>query len=631
MAMKIFGWVVRLLVLCLPFFMLAGGAGAASLAVTPGTLTLKPGGVGQATVANVTGSLRTISSSNSTVATVAVSGNVITVTGKAVGTAYATVRDTGSSSRVYLSIAVTAANAATQYTLVAWNDLGMHCMDSDYSVFSILPPYNNLHAQLVDSSNNKLVSDGVTLSFEAMADGDGSVNSYSQGKTNFWEYAQSFFNLSLPSGIGLTGYGTAGFVPQALKPDAASGQFIAEGIPITPYDDSRRRNPYPMTRVVARDAGGTPLAEAHVVLPVSDEMTCIACHASSAGPAAKPISGWVNDPNLDRDYRRNILRLHDEKNLPQWKFKLALKQKGYDKTGLLATADLGRPILCAACHASNALPGTGIAGIKPLTEAIHGHHAEVKDATTGMPLGSSSNRASCYQCHPGQETQCLRGAMGKAVAADGSMVIQCQNCHGAMSNVGRSGRTGWLEQPNCQACHHDGQRETAAVGSTGVLKTWADTRFATNPDTPKAGFSLYRFSKGHGKLQCSACHGSTHAEYPSAHANDNVLAREVQGHEGTLVECGVACHKTAVPMTADGGPHGMHTVGATWVSRHASHAGSTAARAVCATCHGSDFRGTFLSQVKTAKTFTAESRTVPYVAGQKVGCYDCHNGPTGGN
>ena len=26
------------------------------------------------------------------------------------------------------------------YSLVGWNNLGMHCMDSDYSVFSILPP-----------------------------------------------------------------------------------------------------------------------------------------------------------------------------------------------------------------------------------------------------------------------------------------------------------------------------------------------------------------------------------------------------------------------------------------------------------------------------------------------------------
>lgn len=36
------------------------------------------------------------------------------------------------------------------YTLLAWNDLGMHCMDgSDFSIFTILPPYNVLQAQLI--------------------------------------------------------------------------------------------------------------------------------------------------------------------------------------------------------------------------------------------------------------------------------------------------------------------------------------------------------------------------------------------------------------------------------------------------------------------------------------------------
>ncbi len=43
-----------------------------------------------------------------------------------------------------------------KWVLVGWNDLGMHCMDADYSVFSILPPYNNIHAHLMDSSG-KLV------------------------------------------------------------------------------------------------------------------------------------------------------------------------------------------------------------------------------------------------------------------------------------------------------------------------------------------------------------------------------------------------------------------------------------------------------------------------------------------
>jgi hypothetical protein len=43
--------------------------------------------------------------------------------------------------------------AATNYTVVGWNNLGMHCMDSDFSVFSILPPYNTINAQLIRGIN----------------------------------------------------------------------------------------------------------------------------------------------------------------------------------------------------------------------------------------------------------------------------------------------------------------------------------------------------------------------------------------------------------------------------------------------------------------------------------------------
>src|SRR5215471_7524007 len=36
------------------------------------------------------------------------------------------------------------------YALVAWGELGMHCIDGkDYSVFSVLPPSNTIHAQLM--------------------------------------------------------------------------------------------------------------------------------------------------------------------------------------------------------------------------------------------------------------------------------------------------------------------------------------------------------------------------------------------------------------------------------------------------------------------------------------------------
>jgi len=128
---------------------------------------------------------------------------------------------------------------------------------------------------------------------------------------------------------------------------------------------------------------------------------------------------------------------------------------------------------------------------------------------------------------------------------------------------------------------------------------------------------LYRFSSGHGGLQCESCHGATHAEYPTSHVNDNVLSNDFQGHAGTISEC-TACHIT-VPSTITGGAHGMHTTGNAWVSSHKSVVEGGGA-AACSYCHGADYRGTALSQIKMNKTFTAW---------QNVGCYDCHNGPKG--
>jgi hypothetical protein len=77
------------------------------------------------------------------------------------------------------------ATTSTNWKVVAWNDLGMHCVDgNDYSVFSILPPYNNVHAQVIDASG-KLVKSGSTvrLTYEAVADPAGSINRSSRSKT----------------------------------------------------------------------------------------------------------------------------------------------------------------------------------------------------------------------------------------------------------------------------------------------------------------------------------------------------------------------------------------------------------------------------------------------------------------
>ena len=293
--------------------------------------------------------------------------------------------------------------------------------------------------------------------------------------------------------------------------------------------------------------------------------------------------------------------------------------------GLYASALAGTPSLCASCHASNALPGSGVAGVTALTSALHTNHGRAIDPATMLSLDSSSNRSACYACHPGSVTKCLRGAMGDAVDANGNASMGCQSCHGNMSAVGHPARVGWLQEPTCQACHHDGKRTTSALDAAGKLVTPADTRFATTPNAPAAGFSLFRFSKGHGGMQCESCHGATHAQYPSSHANDNLQSIALQGYAGTVRECTV-CHST-VPVTANGGPHGMHTIGQRWVSKHGDMVGGSGGAAACTTCHGSNYRGSPLSQVKAVRTYTIERGSHSFAAGQNVGCYDCHNGP----
>ncbi|HEX7679003.1 MAG TPA: Ig-like domain-containing protein, partial [Thermoanaerobaculia bacterium] len=404
----------------------------------------------------------------------------------------------------------------------------------------------------------------------------------------------------------------------------------AVGIPITPFDDRGVKNYYTMMRFTARDAGGTVLATADVVLPVSDEMDCRACHASGGSPAARPAIGWAFDTNPSRDVKLNVLAIHDQHQAANTKYRDALAAQGYDASGLRATALGGKPVLCARCHPSNALPGLGITSIQPLTTAIHSRHSDVVDPTNGLTLEATANRGSCYRCHPGAETKCLRGVMGAAVAADASYAMQCQSCHGSMSEVGSATRVGWLQEPACQNCHTGTAtanagaiRYTSAFTSPGVPRTAPNATFATNPNTPAAGVSLYRFSTGHGDLQCEACHGSTHAELASTEANDNVQSTRLQGHNGMLAEC-ETCHAT-VPSTVTGGPHGLHPLGASWVARHGDAAEGSSSS--CSSCHGSDYRGSVLSRALGPRQLVTKFGNKDFWRGYQVGCYTCHEGP----
>src|SRR5512138_2732981 len=101
-----------------------------------------------------------------------------------------------------LPLTITAASVQ----ILGWNNLGMHCMDSDYSVFSILPPYNTIEANLI--VGGKLVTNpaGYMVTYEAVADPDGSINKTSAGKGNWQDFAAKLYGaVAVDQGLSFPG------------------------------------------------------------------------------------------------------------------------------------------------------------------------------------------------------------------------------------------------------------------------------------------------------------------------------------------------------------------------------------------------------------------------------------------
>ncbi|MCM2311167.1 MAG: hypothetical protein NDI84_07145, partial [Steroidobacteraceae bacterium] len=534
-----------------------------SMTVSPTSLSLTAGTTGSLTVRNYSGSV-SASSSNAAVATVSVSGSVVTVKGVAAGTASVAVKDRKTTVNVPVTVVTASVSNSWVYKVLATNDLGMHCVDADFSVFSILPPYNVVNAQVVRrSSTGKPVvlnDSTVSLRYEAVRDANGSINSTSANptalgsKTNFWTYAERLYGAQLLPGQGLKGlYMPADAPTPELRSFAWSldgGLFKAEGVPILPVDDAGKANRYPLVRVVATEkATGKTVAVADIVLPVSEETTCADCHLTGGIASRKAGVNWSSTSNADEvESRENILLLHD----------------ALEGTQLMAN----KPVLCAQCHYSPALDlaGTGPAGAqvgKPtMSSAMHAYHsnkmvssAGVVYSDTWMRQGDVANpdKQACYTCHPGKATRCLRGAMTDSV--------DCQNCHGGMAAVGglmalKAGgsidgkndggsRRPWQDLPRCQSCHtgdavsHLTNADAGLMASDGIRMLLAfqasdpaaSPLLATNKRFAENGGRLYRFSKGHGGVACEGCHNSTHAIWanPDDLHNDNVAAKQLQG------------------------------------------------------------------------------------------------------
>jgi len=350
-----------------------------------------------------------------------------------------------------------------EYVLLAWNDIGMHGFSATFDSVVVLPPYNTLWAQVVRRGDPpQVVTAGVRLEYRIVD------NTFSYGKRSyaqFWDNSLTLFGVDLAPDTGLN------FVDPGVH-NGLTGEmllkgthFQADGIPVVPVNDAGEWDPYQVAEIIAYDTGtGLELARTRTTVPTSDEPDCGKCHGV--------------------DELLPVLEIHDLR----------------EGTAIAGT----EPVLCASCHGSPFLGQTGSGSSERyLSEVVHGIH-------------SISGEATCYDCHPGEETK------GNRSTDHTSDEGNCTTCHGELETIARqiiNGRVPWSGQPRCAACH----------------------TFVHEVET---GSTLYRNAVGHGGLPCSACHGPAHATVPSNEDSDNHQAIQYQTKALALGSCRV-CHATS--------------------------------------------------------------------------------------
>ncbi len=403
-----------------------------------------------------------------------------------------------------------------EYVLLAWNDLGMHCISDCDPWFILLPPANTLEAQLIKrGATPQLISEGVEIWYRVQ---EGFENSAAH--VEFWNYTESYFGVKLEKNVGLAGNGLTG----TFKWNDDRNGFIAEMLPVVPYKDDGSFNPYPQFYIEAVDKEtGKVLISTKTVAPVSTEMGCRNCHGG--GWRVNGVSGVADETAI------NILKVHDRLN----------------KTNLYELAAGGKPTLCQSCHADPALGANGQEGHNNFSAAVHGWHANYMYVQGGQ---------ACVMCHPASgkgNTRCNRGVHPQAG-------LNCINCHGTLSDHASgllnaqkenpsskrllknlqttipevNPRLPWIQEPDCLGCHRN--FEAPKEGATSLNK-WV------------AGFTdLYRIRTDNAGVRCEACHNSAHSEYPAINAFgknwDNTQPMQYSGSPlpiGSNINCEV-CH-----------------------------------------------------------------------------------------
>ena len=291
-------------------------AHADELKVSASAVSLSAGAQAKVTVSGAKGTVR-VASASASIATAAYAGNTITITGVASGRTKVNVSDREHQVTVAVTVTgVTAppppGNSTLPWRVLASNDLGMHCADLDCRIFSILPPFNVVHAQVVQTgtatAKPRLLSGAdADVPYRATSSsvdpaGAGSINTTSNlapagTKSNFWASA------TLPNGNAVT---LGGLAYRSLYPNAVLDLFapipVETGLPV-PDPVKLPAMPLP------KSAGRTPAVQAAIL-----DQTCYQCHP---GKQTKCLRGAMGAGGVVcQDCQRGCRQAHRRAGLP---------------------------------------------------------------------------------------------------------------------------------------------------------------------------------------------------------------------------------------------------------------------------------------------------------------------------
>ncbi|WP_136524476.1 hypothetical protein [Geomonas ferrireducens] len=430
-----------------------------------------------------------------------------------------------------LAALTTFAGVASAYTykVIANNDLGMHCACPTFEGFLLLPPFNTIRAQVIQYGGDKpiVVSSGVTVSYSFAEETDATLQAdtyFSSWIANAPKLFPGFQPVVNGKVKGLTGKGIA----DLMSYDSQSMSYVAAGVPAYPVTTGNtakdimtdplggpKRDPYLTANITVKNTAGTVVATTSTVVPVAFG-GCCSCHLTLASQNGYPATPAGSFAYLGKMHSQN--------------------SSGIDISMIDPDGDgKGGPVRCSWCHwdpamGESAAPGwpTGTKLLPGATftlkksaysfsDVLHRFHSQSQKVLTQYDPNIANN---CYDCHPGNNVNCYRGAH------KGKTAIWCSDCHG---NLNQRVATNQLAKPWLQATLPTCYNPSPGVNSAFACHS-ANT-YKTNVSWDPNLFGKYINARGHytSVLLCQTCHGMPHGENPSTSAPDNVQNSTLQG------------------------------------------------------------------------------------------------------